>query len=68
MTTCPLDEDDLSKWVREFVTGGATCATRIGLGSSLKDSGSVKQLSAWGIPISRNDKGEISKTRILTSR
>ena len=62
VTTCPLDDDDLSKWVAEFVTKGGYMCDQDWTAQLLEGQRErVKQLAGWGVPISRNDKGEIRR-------
>ena len=62
VTTCPLDNDDLSKWAAEFVTKGGYMCDQDWTAQLLEGQRErVKQLAGWGVPISRNDKGEIRR-------
>ncbi|HVZ51395.1 MAG TPA: FAD-binding protein [Pseudolabrys sp.] len=62
VTTCPLDSDDLSKWVAEFVTRGGYMCDQDWTWQLIEGQRErVKQLSDWGVPISRNERGEIRR-------
>jgi succinate dehydrogenase/fumarate reductase flavoprotein subunit len=62
VTTCPQDDDDLDRWVREFVVrGGYMCDqdwTRQVLEGARER---VKAFDTWGVPIVRDEHGKIKR-------
>jgi succinate dehydrogenase/fumarate reductase flavoprotein subunit len=62
ITTCPLDSDDLDVWAEEFITRGSyMCDQRWTYQLLEGQRARVKDYERWGIPISRDEKGEIRR-------
>jgi succinate dehydrogenase/fumarate reductase flavoprotein subunit len=62
VTTAPLDGDDLSAWLEEFVVRGTYMADQKWTRQLLEGARErVKTLDAWGIPISKDEDGNIRR-------
>src|SRR4051794_22143364 len=62
ITTCPLDSDDLDVWAEEFITrGGYMCDQRWSYQLLVGQRERVKDYERWGVPISRDEKGNIRR-------
>jgi succinate dehydrogenase/fumarate reductase flavoprotein subunit len=62
VTTAPFDSDDLDLWVEEFVSHGGYMADRdwaVQLLELARDR--IKTLDAWGVPISKDEHGNIRR-------
>ena len=62
ITTCPLDSDDVDVWAEEFITRGSSmCDQRWTYPLLEGQRERVKDYERWGVPISRDDKGNIRR-------
>jgi len=62
VTTCPLPGDDLDEWAAEFITRGGYMCDQDWTAQLLDGQMQrVSQLSRWGVPISRDSKGDIRR-------
>ncbi len=62
VTTAPLDGDDLSAWVEEFVVRGTYMADQRWTRQLLEGARErVKTLDGWGVPISKDEDGNIRR-------
>lgn len=62
VTTCPLPSDNLDTWAKEFVTRGHyMCDYRWTQQVLEGQIERVRQFAEWGVPIVRDDKGNISR-------
>jgi succinate dehydrogenase / fumarate reductase flavoprotein subunit len=62
ITTCPLPGDDLEPWIEEFVTRGDYMCNQDWTRQLLEGQRRrVADLAAWGVPISRDAKGDIRR-------
>jgi succinate dehydrogenase / fumarate reductase, flavoprotein subunit len=62
VTTCPLPGDDLEPWIEEFVTRGDYMCDQRWTRQLLEGQRQrVADLQAWGVPISKNEQGEIRR-------
>lgn len=62
VTTAPFDADDLSVWVEEFVSHGGYMADQDWTWQLLELARErIKSLDAWGVPISKDDAGNIRR-------
>jgi len=62
ITTCPLPGDDLEPWIEEFVVRGDYMCDQHWTRQLLEGQRDrVADLAKWGVPISRNEKGEIRR-------
>ena len=62
VTTAPFDADDLSAWVEEFVSRGSYMADQEWTRQLLEGARErIKTLDAWGIPISKDEDGNIRR-------
>lgn len=62
LTTCPLPQDDLDRWIEEFVVrGGYMCDQQWTRRLLEGQRDRVAQLAAWGVPIARDNSGHIRR-------
>lgn len=62
VTSAPMDGDDLGSWVHEFIVRGAYLGHQAWTRKLLEGQRErVKDLIRWGVPISRDDNGEIKR-------
>ena len=62
VTTCPQDGDDIGKWAAEFVSHGSYMCDQRWTWRLLEGQRErVRQLAAWGTPISRDADGNIRR-------
>jgi succinate dehydrogenase / fumarate reductase flavoprotein subunit len=62
VTTCPFEGEDLSLWAKEFVTHGSYMCNYDWTMAILEGQvDRIKQYAAWGVPISRDDQGNIKR-------
>jgi succinate dehydrogenase/fumarate reductase flavoprotein subunit len=62
VTTAPLDSDDLNVWATEFITRGSYMCDQDWTMQLLEGQRSrVKDIESWGVPISRDEHGEIRR-------
>ena len=62
VTTCPTDDDDLDAWAAEFIVRGGYMCDQDWTRQLLEGQKQrVRQLEAWGVPISRDDTGAIRR-------
>ena len=62
VTTAPFDRDDLTVWAAEFVTHGGYMADQAWTRQLLELARDrIKQLDAFGVPITRDEHGEIRR-------
>jgi succinate dehydrogenase / fumarate reductase flavoprotein subunit len=62
VTSCPLDTDDMEVWAKEFIVRGGYTSDQDWAHQILEGHRErVKDLIRWGVPIVRDDKGEIKR-------
>jgi len=62
VTTAPVDSDDLSIWAEEFISYGAYMCDQAWTWQLLEGARErIKTIEAWGIPISRDEQGNIRR-------
>jgi succinate dehydrogenase / fumarate reductase flavoprotein subunit len=62
ITTAPLDSDDLSGWVEEFVSRGSYMCDQDFTWKLLEGARErIKTFADWGVPISRDENGAIRR-------
>ena len=62
VTTAPIDSDDLGVWAEEFITYGAYICDQAWTWQLLEGARErIKAIDAWGIPISRDERGQIRR-------
>ena len=62
VTTCPLPGDDLDQWAEEFIVRGDYMCNQHWTMQLLEGQlERVAAFSTWGVPISRDDKGNIRR-------
>jgi succinate dehydrogenase/fumarate reductase flavoprotein subunit len=62
VTTCPFESDDLDVWAKEFIVHGHYMCDYRWIRRVLEGQVErVQQLSAWGVPITRDERGNIER-------
>jgi succinate dehydrogenase / fumarate reductase flavoprotein subunit len=62
VTTAPIDSDDLGVWAEEFISYGSYMCDQNWTWQLLEGARErVKTIDAWGIPISRDENGQIRR-------